>query len=298
MKTLIVKLTGGLGNQLFTYCAAKRLAHVNNAQLIIDNVSGFKYDHVYKRNYMLHYFNIHNEFANQIQRIPNNRLLSKILFFINKYLRFENRFYLNQEGLDFDNRLVNLKLKYRTTYFQDLWQSENYFIDIKSILKKDLVININLTKSCIKIYNNIKKDNSIAVHVRFFQNSLNSSFTLNESYYLKSINEIKSKVPDPVFYIFSDKPELLNNFLNKIKNFSCVVIDLPKSIKDRDITEFYLMKSCKHHVTANSTFSWWAAWLCENKKQIVFSPAFKSYTGICGWGFKGLIPKKWNIIND
>ena len=298
MKTLIVKLSGGLGNQLFTYCAAKRLAYVNNAKLIIDNVSGFKYDDEYKRNYMLDYFNNSNTFANQIQRIPNNRLINKILIFINKHLGFKNRFYLFQEGIDFDDRLVNMKLKYRVTYFQGYWQSENYFIDIRSIVKKDLAVNISLDQNSKTIHDNIKKNNSIAVHVRFFQNSLNSSFTLNESYYLKSINEIKLKVSDPVFYIFSEKPELLNELLNKIKNCKFIMVDVPRSIMSKDIIEFYLMKSCKHHIIANSTFSWWAAWLGKNANQIVISPDFKSFTGICGWGFKGLIPKKWNIINN
>ena len=76
------------------------------------------------------------------------------------------------------------------------------------------------------------------------------------------------------------------------------MVHVPRSIMSKDINEFYLMKSCKHHIIANSTFSWWAAWLGENRKQIVFSPSFKYFTGIFGWGFKGLIPEKWKIINN
>ncbi len=297
MKTLIVRLSGGLGNQLFTYCAAKRLAHVNNAKLKIDNLSGFINDDQYNRSYMLDYFNHSNTFATQIERIPNNRFINKGLILINKYLSFENRFYLFQEGLDFDSRLVNFKLKYRITYLQDLWQSEKYFIDIKKNLLSDLKINIELDKYSKNFLNRIKKDNSVAVHVRFFENSLNSSFTLNESYYIKSIEEINQKLSNPVFYFFSDKPDLLNNFLCKIKNINFIIVNLSKSTVDRDITEFYLMKSCKHHIIANSTFSWWAAWLGNNINQIVLTPSFKSFTGICGWGFDGLIPEKWKIIN-
>ena len=298
MKILIVKLTGGLGNQLFTYCAAKRLAHVNNAILKIDNISGFKNDFQYKRSYKLDYFNHSIRFANQFERIPNNRFINRGLIFINKYLSFENRFYLFQEGLDFDSRIVDLKLRYRITYLQDLWQSEKYFIDIKKDILRDLKINIKLNKYSENLLIRIKKSNSVAVHVRFFQNSLNSSFTLNESYYLKSIEKINKKLLNPIFFFFSDKPELLNKLINKIKKLNYVVIDIPKSNLDKDIIEFYLMKSCKNHIIANSTFSWWAAWLAQNKKQIVYSPYFKSFTGICGWGFKGLIPKKWKTIRN
>ena len=296
MKVLIVKISGGLGNQLFTFSTARRLAFVNNAILVIDNVSGFKNDQEYNRSYMLNYFNHPFRVANIIERIPNNRFIHKFLSIFNKIFQFENRFLITQEDINFDKRLVNLKLKYKYTYIEDLWQSENYFSDIDSILRKDLLIRIKLTQECEVLYQNILNNNSVAVHVRFFQNSLNSSFTLDESYYLNAIEKINNNITNPKFYFFSDKPELLNELLENVNKNHCVLINLQNTKKDKDIFEFYLMKNCKHHIIANSTFSWWAAWLGDNKNQMVISPNFKSLTGICGWGFNGLIPEKWDII--
>jgi hypothetical protein len=296
MKIVVVKIAGGLGNQLFTFSAAKRLAHINNARLIIDNISGFKNDRDYNRSYMLNNFYQSYRLANKLERLPNTRLLHKFFMFINKCLKFENRFYIIQEDINFDIRLIKLKLKYKYTYIQDLWQSENYFIDIDYIIRKDLFIKLNDWYDNKNYYNNILSTNSVAVHVRFFQNSLNSSFTLNDLYYLNAIEKISKIENNPIFYFFSDRPELLVDLLKKVNKQNCIVINIPNSYVNKDLFEFFLMKNCKHHIIANSTFSWWAAWLGKNNNQIVISPDFKSLTGICGWGFKGLIPEKWKIL--
>ena len=118
------------------------------------------------------------------------------------------------------------------------------------------------------ILNNI----SVAVHVRFFQNTLNSSFTLDESYYINAIEKIKNNHTNLKFYFFSDKPEQLNELLKKFNKINWVLINLENIKKDKDIVEFFLMKNCQHHIIANSTFSWWAAWLNENPNKIVITP--------------------------
>jgi hypothetical protein len=300
MKILVVKLAGGLGNQLFTYSAARRLAHVNDAEIVIDKISGFKNDKEYNRSYMLHYFHLSNRFANYFERIPNYRYINKILLYFNSRLKFENRFIIYQENIDFDKRLVNLQLKYKYTYIQDLWQSESYFFDINALIRNDLKINVGLNKHCEIIYHNILKNNSVAVHVRFFESFLNATYTLNDLYYLNAIERVMQKQPNPKFYFFSDKPELLQNLLQKlilkidVLNFE--IIDVKNTNLDKDIVEFYLMKNCQHHIIANSTFSWWSAWLGKNNNQMVITPNFTSLTGVCGWGFNGLIPEKWEVI--
>jgi hypothetical protein len=296
MKIVVVKLAGGLGNQLFTYCAARRLAYVNKATLVIDNISGFKHDKEYNRSYMLHFFQLSHRFTNFFERIPNQRFFNKVLLFFNNRLKFENRFILYQDDINFDKRLVNLKLRYKYTYIQDLWQSENYFFDIDALIRNDLSINIGLNAECRITYQNIISNNSVAVHVRFFESSLNSTFTLNELYYLNAIERVIHNQTNPKFYFFSDKPDLLHKLFEKLSIRNVEIINFSNLHITKDIVEFYLMKNCKHHIISNSTFSWWAAWLGKNNDQMVISPNFTSLSGICGWGFSGLIPDKWEII--
>lgn len=296
MKIVVVKLAGGLGNQLFTYCAARRLAYVNKATLVIDNISGFKYDKKYNRSYMLHFFQLSHRFTNFFERIPNYRFFNKALLLFNKRLKFENRFILYQDNINFDKRLVNLRLRYKYTYIQDLWQSENYFLDIDALIRRDLRHRIGLNSECRITYQNIISNNSVAVHVRFFESSLNSTFTLNELYYLNAIDRVMQRQSNPKFYFFSDIPDLLYKLIDNlgIRNFE--IINFSDLHLTKDIVEFYLMQNCKHHIISNSTFSWWAAWLGKNNDQMVISPNFTSLSGICGWGFSGLIPDKWEII--
>jgi hypothetical protein len=297
MKRIIVKIGGGLGNQLFTYAAAKRLAISNSAELVIDSISGFENDVQYNRKYMLDFFGLVDRKANVIERLPFNRYFERFFLNISKFKQFKNRRFIFQENINFDGRILEYYFKSNIVYFKGYWQSEMYFKDIESTIRNSFKFNLSIPNNISSLIEQIKLTNSISLHVRFFEDNLNSNYTISEEYYFAAMNYISKKVDSPHFFIFSDNPNLLKNFLIKCNSYSYTLVDLSSSeLLNVDMFEFYLMKSCKHKIIANSTFSWWAAWLGEFEKKIVIAPKFESFEGVCAWGFKGLIPDDWILL--
>ena len=297
MKRLIVKISGGLGNQLFTYAAAKRLAMSNSAELVIDHISGFENDSLYKRKYILDLFNIPDRKASWVERLPNKRLIKGLLHLVYKSGKFSNRKFIFQEDIHFDSRLLNLCLRHNISFFQGYWQSEKYYKDIEPVIREILRIKVCNFDSKNQLFSKIKSSNSISVHIRFFEDKLDSTFTISEGYYLSAMQHLSKQLINPEFFIFSDKPHLLNDFLLKCITYNFTVVNLSfMNTSNPDLAEFELMSVCKHNIIANSTFSWWAAWLGTYEGKIVIAPKFETLEGVCAWGFEGLLPGNWIIM--
>jgi hypothetical protein len=148
-KKVITRIFGGLGNQLFCYAVAKKIAIINNAELIIDNISGFEKDN-YNRKYLLNNFNIQSRLITKKEILyPFSRYRYSILRRFNKFLNFENRFYIQHEGVDFDKRVLNISIK-KKLYLEACWQSENYFHDIKEIIKNEYNLDCSLENLSFK----------------------------------------------------------------------------------------------------------------------------------------------------
>ena len=252
---VIVRMKGGLGNQLYCYAAAKRLAIKNNAELIIDDVSGFKRDYLHQKKYMLDNFNIPSKKATPFERLePFERIRRGVLKKYYNFIVFENKKYIEQEFDDYDSRLLNVKLS-QDTYIDGLWQSENYFKDIKLILLEDLVITPPRDSKNLEIEKEIQNSESVAVHIRWFEKAENS--VSNTTYYTKAIETMENMIENANYFIFSDNIEVVKkniDFSNKKVTF------VNHNINEEDaIWDFWLMSKCKHCIIANSPFSWWAA---------------------------------------
>jgi hypothetical protein len=129
-KKLILRVKGGLGNQLFTYAAGKRLAKVNSAEFIIDDVTGFSNDQIYKRTFQLNNFNIKFRPATPLERLePFKEFRDKVLSFISRKRSFGRRKYIFQEKTSYDERLLNVRFT-GTRFLDGYWQSEKYFKDV------------------------------------------------------------------------------------------------------------------------------------------------------------------------
>lgn len=292
---IIPKLFGGLGNQLFIYAAMRRLSLVNKSELVIDDVSGFIHDKVYQRYYQLEHFNIHCRKATAAELLqPFSRVRHKFLRSWHQRKPFEHRSYLVQEGIDFDPRLLTFKPK-GTVYIEGYWQSEDYFKDVSTIIRKDLKITPPVNAINLEMAQQIQDVTSAAVHIRFFDN-LHAGFSNNapSCYYTRAIAEMERIVPGCHYFIFSDKPEDAQ-----------LMIPLPSSRvtfvhhnqgDSMAYADLWLMSLCQHFIIANSTFSWWGAWLSENPHKIVFAPAFEMRAGVTSWGFKGILPEGWNKV--
>jgi Glycosyl transferase family 11 len=282
MSKIIVRIKGGLGNQLFCYAAARQLAIANDAELVIDDVTGFVRDSLYQRQYSLDHFSIPIRKATPSERLePFDRYRRGVMKWLSAKQPFSAKSYLEQEGK-------------RTLYLDGLWQSENYFKDVAQTIRKDLQIIPPQDATNQQLAEKIASCNAVALHVRWFDNPNSTELhNLSTDYYKNAIVLIEQKVDSPHYFLFSDDPEAASK-----------KIDLPQdrvtfvnhNLGDVNAyADLWLMSQCQHFITANSTFSWWGAWLSNCPHKVVITPDLK-LSGVTSWGFDGLIPQEWILI--
>lgn len=247
---IIVRIVGGLGNQMFQYAYAKSLQQ-KGFDVQID-ISKFK---TYKLHggYHLDKYNID---------LKTSGFLST-LFSLIKIKK--NR---KEKSLLYDENLLNLS---GNEFVKGYFQTEKYFENIRDVLLKQFLINQKLSNSTIKYAEEIKQHkNACAIHIRrgdFISdekaNSVHGTCDLN--YYNKAIELINTKFTKVHFFVFSD--DILWTKKN-LKIDNATYID-HKTIPHEDM---FLMSLCKHNITANSSFSWWGAWLNQHKNKTVIAP--------------------------
>ncbi len=294
-RRVITRIKGGLGNQLFCYAAARRLAVVNDAELVIDHVTGFARDRLYQRTYLLDRFRIPCRKATPAERLePFERARRAMAKGINRRRPFQERRYLEQEGLDFDPRLLDYKVR-STVYLDGLWQSEGYFKDIEGVIRRDLEIIPPEDEAARRLAAQIRDANAVAIHVRWFDppQSSASPYNLPMSYYQRAMAEIGRRVESPAYVLFSDRPGAAVSLLGLPPDRLLVVGDVVKDAEP--VTDLWLMTQCRHFIIANSTFSWWGAWLGEKFGSVVIASTV-TVDGKAAWGFRGLLPDRWLTV--
>lgn len=294
-KQVIARIKGGLGNQLFCYAAARRLALVNDAELVIDDVTGFARDRRYRRRYALDRFCIPARKATAWERMePFERYRRGLAKCLAKRRPFHRRRYLEQEAREFDPRLLSFNLK-STVYLDGYWQSEGYFKDIESVIRTDLEIVPPADSSNREMARRIAACNAVAVHIRWFDHPGGETATHNASlaYYRRAVDEIERRLDDPHFFVFSDDPQAAIRVVNLPEDEATCVSH--NKGDDNAHADLWLMTQCRHFIIANSTFSWWGAWLAKSDNMCVIAPAVKT-TGITSWNFPGQLPDEWMKI--
>ena len=291
--TVIPRIFGGLGNQLFCYAASRRLALVNNAELVIDSFSGFSYDYLYKRQYQLDHFNIPCRIATDSERLePFGRLHRKLFRMWNQLKPYDKRAYLLQDAtMDFDSRLLHFKPK-GTLYIEGYWQSEKYFKDVEATIRQELQIKPPTDAVNLGMAEQMRGCLAVALHVRFFDKP-NSKEINNTSvnYYSRALDYMERLVPASHYFVFSDQPEAARS---KIKLPDDRITLVSQNHGDENAyADMWLMTQCQHFIIANSTFSWWGAWLAKHQDKIIIAPGFKKMNGKMSWGFKELLPEEW-----
>jgi hypothetical protein len=289
---------GGLGNQLFIYAASRRLALVNGAELVIDDVSGFCYDAEFNRHYQLDHFEIPCRKATPGERLePFSRIRRKLLREWNRQLSFEKRRYLVQEGVGFDSRLLDLR-PVMQLYLEGYWQSEGYFKDMEEQIRQDLRIIPPTNAENLACAEAIRRRPAVAVHVRFFDEPVSTVSTNSNNapgdYYSRAVQVIESQVSGAHYYIFSDRPEAARSRI-PLPDDRITLVQHNQG-DENAYADLWLMTQCQHFIIANSTFSWWGAWLCRSEQKKVITPIFKKSTGAGAWNFLNQIPSSWQVI--
>lgn len=292
MNKVVIRIVGGLGNQLFCYAAARRLALVNNAELVLDDVSGFAYDAVYQRHYQLDNFSIPCRKATAVERLePFSRPRRALKRKWNRRLPFEQRAYLVQEGIDYDPRLLHFKPQ-GTVYLEGYWQSENYFKDVDESIRTDLHIKPPTDPTNLALAARIQSAPSVAVHVRFFDEPARTgSNNIRGDYYKRAVALMEQLTPGNHYYLFSDRPDAARALIPVHEDrITCVCNNLGD---ENAYADLWLMTLCDHFIIANSTFSWWGAWLSGHPSKTVIAPGLEIRKGVSSWGFEGLLPEQW-----
>ena len=296
--TVFLRIFGGLGNQLFAYAAARRLAMVNSAELVIDDISGFRYDTQYNRHYQLDCFAIPCRKATPAERLePFSRIRRNLLRRWNRRLPFEQRRYLVQEDIDFDPRLLDLRPTKRF-YLEGYWQSEGYFKDVEGQIRQDLRIIPPTDAANLACAETIRQRPAVAVHVRFFDEPSRVESTNGNNapgdYYARAVQTMEAQVSGAHYFLFSDRPEAARSCI-PLPDDRITLVHHNQG-DEHAYADLWLMSQCQYFIIANSTFSWWGAWLAGNANKIVIAPGFEKRGGTNWWGFKGLLPDDWQQI--
>jgi hypothetical protein len=177
--------------------------------------------------------------------------------------------YFERSNFVYDGEVVSRK---GDVYFDGYWQNELYFCDCEKIIRTSYLFKNELNERNIKVLDVIEKTNSVSVHIRrgdyvglkLWEN------ICDIQYYVNAINYVKSRVAHPIFFVFSDDVVWCR------KNLSSEVVDEVCYVdwnKEMDsYIDMQLMSKCKHNIVANSSFSWWGAWLNANPDKIVIAP--------------------------
>jgi len=289
---VIIKLMGGMGNQLFQYAVGKAVSAKSGKELKMD-ISGYENQDaiITPRSYALSIFKIEEKFASAgeigkfLQNKNKKNISGKIksLFFNKNSSAYfvEPKFTFNPEVFDFNEPV----------YLEGYWQTEKYFKDITDIIRKEFVLKDEYSIENKEITKKIKNCNAVSLHIR--RGDYVTSATTNKfhgicslDYYEKAVRHIADGVQDPNFFIFSDDIEWVKENL-KIDHPAAYVSD--GVLKDYE--ELTLMSYCKHNIIANSSFSWWGAWLNNNPEKIVIAP--KQWFADTSIDISDVIPENW-----
>lgn len=263
-KRIIIRVTGGVGNQLYIYAFAKFLQKKYGFRVLLETKTGFMRDS-YHRSYRLSRFTISLQTCNLYHSLfyPLNKRVSPWIIKI----FYPKSLYITENELESIDH-ISLQI-FHTLYLDGLWQNSKYFQN--QLLQGDLSFkdSMNYKSSYGLLYKQISSSTSVAVHVRRVQ----YSNLLPQSYYEEAMKYLANKFSDPVFFIFSDDMEWCKTNLSG--NYSLIWVT--ESQHDDELADLFLMSSCQHFIIANSSFSWWGAAISSSKHKIVVHPNKKFY---------------------
>jgi tellurite resistance-related uncharacterized protein len=291
---IIVKLQGGLGNQMFQYAVGKALACFYNTSLRLDH--GFlesraeNATHVF-REYNLDLFNLRVKRASSRELntfFKSGPIWKKYGVRLGLLTRHE---IVNEPHFQFYPELFN---KHKHLYLDGYWQSPKYFESIKAELRNDFAFRKTVDTHSFQMLKLIEAVNSVCVNVRrtdFLINSFHAQCAL--SYYKESMTFVSARIANPTFFVFSDDIAWCYENFAHLPN--CIIVDHTHK-GDRFSNYLMLMASCKHFIIANSTFAWWAVWLANRENNIVIAPQ-KWFTDP-SWRTEDLLPEQWQCLDN
>lgn len=277
---IIIKLKGGVGNQLFQYALGKSLQK-HYARLLVFDISGYPLDTL--RQFELQALDLRVASEKELSLFMKPSFTERIRRRLNLFPAYPIvKEQPDQEG-SYAKHIFDFKSK--GLYLNGYWQNPRYFESIQTELKTELN-NIALPSMPES------EVNSVAIHIRrgdYIHGSVASTVyaAVPMSYYQTAMDYFVSKLSSPIFYIFSDDLDWCQE--NFKQDNICFV--KPSTAPLHDLLR---MSRMKHQVIANSTFSWWAAWLNSYSAKIVIAPKnWFAYSSKNEAAQRDLIPLNW-----
>ena len=266
---VVVYIAAGLANKMFQYAFSRGLMS-HGLDVFLDQTS-------FQPEWSFEDIALEEVFPNiEIKNAPNNMfslaykkdLLSRIYRRMSAF--FPNNRYLMERPFIYDELIY--KKATNNCIFCGLWQTELYFNFCERDVRRNFVFTPFQDDQNIKLAEKMKNENSVAIHIRKGADYLKRNIwdgTCSVEYYNQAINYLKEHVSNPVFYLFTDNPEWVEE---NLKNIDYKLVDWNPVSGKQSYRDMQLMSCAKHNIIANSTYSWWRAWLNNNPQKIVVAP--------------------------
>ena len=271
---IVVRLTGGLGNQMFQYALGRRLADADGRNLWLDlsayRTSGWRGET--PRQYQLGVFNV------AARVLPVLRAAVLLPFPRRLPLRLAHLPHwpgrlkvMREQGRHFDAAIL---AEGGDLYLDGYWQSERYFADIAAIIRQDFSLREPMSAPRRALADEVAACPSVSVHVRrgdYVTHAGAAAFhgTCPPEWYVEAFRRMAASLQSPRFYVFSDDPAWVR--ANLPTGYDLRFVDPQPD--GRDYEDMHVMARCRHHIIANSSFSWWGAWLDPSPETRVIAPA-------------------------
>lgn len=262
---IIVRLIGGLGNQFFQYAVARHLAEIRQTVLKID-ISAFETYKLHK--YSLWAFNIRENFASPEEAAALRHIKEK-------------HFHFSPDTLCLSDDV----------YLEGYWQSEKNFANIAGIIRQEFTVKTPLSSKNEKLAEHMASCESVSIHIRrkdYATGQIQILDPCTTDYYFRCVECLVQSNIHPHFFVFSDDMEWVQD--NIKLPYPVTLVD--HNGADKNYEDLRLMSLCRHNIIANSSFSWWGAWLNNNHNKIICAPK-KWFNENTRNSSKDMIPSSW-----
>lgn len=264
-KYIVVRLKGGLGNQMFQYATARALAVRNGMDLVLDTFTGFARDRVYRRSYSLGPFPVKYRKAGLMEEVPfwYERCLGRIFASTKKPLILKRPWglFVEENKNRFLDEVHGMQCR-DNIWMEGYWQSEEYFDDCREMIGRELMPPEPKNPNFIDMGKKMKNCNSVAVGVRLYEEETEAKrHTLVPfSFYMDAARKLVEHMDDPVFFVFCTKNAGLEEKITLPGETHYITHDNGYA---GALESLWLICQGKHHIISNSSFYWWGAWLSE-----------------------------------
>lgn len=290
-----VEVNGGLGNQMFQYAFARTIADARSDRLLLD-LSHYRMLQrgITPRSYALDNFRIRGEICNS----PS--IVSRCILPIFRYVPILSSFTniaVERNQIVFDS----LYSESSKSYFSGYWQSLLYFKNNSERIYNDFLPKHEFSTGTSSLINRVKATNSIMVHVRrgdyiSSQNAASYHGSVPVEYYMRALEFCLSKLSDPTIYVFSDDIDWCKSAFEIV---SAPIHFFGPDPARADWEDLMVMSFCRNHIIANSTFSWWSAWLADQRYGTTGRLVYAPHKWFCSRSVINahFFPEHWTILN-